>query len=162
MIFSMMLLNKQCNEKWQKLWLFKEVCTKRGASITRKMMARRTRWTRREAHWWNQHRKWLQLHEVSYMEITWCKFMQARASFEVPSRQQVEQRRGGKAERRKLLIICHATDIVCSFHCQIMDCYDLNEWFTIVRYNRFSSTDGYREKSSERIIFCVSSSDSYR
>ena len=63
----------------------------------------------------------------SYMEVTWCKFMQARASFEVASRRQVEQRRGGKAERRKLVIIFHATDIVCSFHCKIIDCYDLNE-----------------------------------
>ena len=80
----------------------------------------------------------------SYMEVTtsstWCKFMQARASYEVASRRQVEQRRGGKAERRKLVIIYHATDIVCSFHCQIIDCYDLNEWLTIVRYNRFSPT----------------------
>ena len=40
--------------------------------------------------------------------------------------------------RRKLVIIYHTTDIVCSFHCQIIDCYDLNEWLTIVRYNRFS------------------------
>ena len=32
----------------------------------------------------------------------------------------------------------HSTDLVCSFHCQIIDCYDLNEWLTIVRYNRFS------------------------
>ena len=42
--------------------------------------------------------------------------------------------------RRKLVIIYHTTDIVCSFHCQIIDCYDLNEWLTIVRYNRFSPT----------------------
>ena len=27
--------------------------------------------------------------------------------------------------RWKLVIIYHATDIVCSFHCQIIDCYDL-------------------------------------
>ena len=65
--------------------------------------------------------------ERSYMEVTWCKFMQARASFAVASRRQVEQRRGGKAESRKLVIIFHATDIVGSFHCQIIDCYDLNE-----------------------------------
>ena len=65
----------------------------------------------------------------SYMEVTWYKFMQARASFDVASRRQVEQRRGDKAdhERRKLVIIRHATDIVCSFHCQIIDCYDPNK-----------------------------------
>ena len=78
----------------------------------------------------------------SYMEVTWCKFMQARASFGVASRRQVEQRRGGKAERRTLVIIHHVTDIVCSFHCQIIDCYDLNECLTIVRLNRFSPTFG--------------------
>ena len=37
--------------------------------------------------------------------------------------------------RWELVIIYHATDIVCSFHCQIIDCYDLR---MIVRYNRFS------------------------
>ena len=36
-------------------------------------------------------------------------------------------KRGGKAERRKLVIIYHAADINSLFYCQIIDCYDLNE-----------------------------------
>ena len=56
--------------------------------------------------------------------------MHVKARFEVASIRRVEQRlamRGGKAERRKLVIIFHATDIVCSFTCQIIDCYDPKE-----------------------------------
>ena len=105
------------------LWLFKEVCTKCGASLEWSWLdgldEREEKITGGTSQMAGVAR--------SSMEVTWCKFMQSGASFGVASRRQVEQRRGGKAERRKLVIIHHATDIVCSLHCQIIDCYDLNE-----------------------------------
>ena len=81
MIFPMMLLNKQCNEKWKKLWSFKEVCTKRGASLE---------WSYDSRDSTNDKRRSLVGSQTagvarSYTEVTWCKFMQARASFEACS-----------------------------------------------------------------------------
>ena len=124
MIFPMMLLNKQCNEIFQRYG-----CSKKFPQSTALHS-----YDHDSADSTNERRRspvvsTSQMAGVarSYMEVIWCKFMQARASFEVASQRQVEQRRGGKAERRKLVIIYHASDIICSLHCQIIDCYDLNE-----------------------------------
>ena len=58
------------------------------------------------------------------------------------SRHGVEQqwaKRGGKAGAgNSWSSTTLQPNIVCSFHCQIIDCYNLNEWWTIVRDNRFS------------------------
>ena len=103
MIFPMMLLNKQCNEISQRYG-----CSKKFAQSAALQS--------NDHDSTNERRKslvgsTLQMAGVarSYMEVTWCKFMQARASFEVASRRQVEQRCGGMAEHRKLVIIYHAT-----------------------------------------------------
>ena len=148
MIFPMMLLNKQCNEIWKSYGCSKKFAQS-AALHSNDHMTQGTRRTTREDHWWD--RKRLELHEVTWKLHGASSCRREQASKPVASRRQVEQRRGGKAERLKLVIIYRATDIVCLFHCKIIDCYDLNEWLTIVRYNRFSPSHGACLRKRPRI-----------
>ena len=134
MIFPTMILHTQCNEKWQSYGCSKGL--HKARRFTRMIMTRHQ--TKREVHWWDQHRKLAGVAR-SYMVRVHAVENKLRNRVTTTGKAKASWvRRQGW--RRKLVIICHTTDIVCSFHCQIIDCYDLNEWLTIVRYNRFSPT----------------------
>ena len=127
-----MFLHTQCNEKWQSFGCSKGL--HKARRITRMIMTRHR--TKREGHWWDQHRKRAGVAR-SYMVRVYAVENKLRNRVTTTGKAKASWvRRQGW--RRKLVIICHTTDIVCSFHCQIIDCYDLNEWLTIVWYNRFS------------------------
>ena len=137
-----MVLDIQCNHKLAKLWLFKGVCTKRGASL--EWLDGWEQFTSRRGHWRHQHRS--QTGRQNSHGFWWRKCTQAKAASK--SRHSDRPSWGEalthwperKSWHRKLAVINHATDIGCSFHCQIINCCDLNEWWMIVRYNRFSPT----------------------
>ena len=91
--------------------------------------------TSKRGHWRQQHR--------SQTGRTRTKFPLARAR---------QARPRWQSWHWKLAITYHATDVDCSFHCQIIDCYDLNEWLTIVGYNRFSPNGNHQKFHTWKII----------
>ena len=114
MILPMLLLNKQCNQKWQSYGWSKKFAQSAVLHSNDHDSTDSTN-ARIEDHWWDKHRKRAGVAR-SYME---SYLVQVHAGeSKLRSCVDVAQRRGGKAERRKLVIIYHATDIVCSFHCQ--------------------------------------------
>ena len=119
------VLGYAVQRKMTKLSLFKRVCMKPGTSLDRMTPA---------SDGWEQFASRRSPEATTFIadgqdshEIWWCECTQARSASKSRHERRAEQRRDWQPKPsrqswcRKLAIIYHATDIVCSFHCGIVD-----------------------------------------